>query len=102
MWPRKKNKETIIAGTINTQGDQFPQRDMQPTIQMQQPPIQPVPPYIPPPPPPKPATPAELQTFIDHYRIFAPESFNAPGVYEAMVCNLLYGIYAELYKVNRE
>ena len=63
----------------------------------------PQPQYIPPPPPlMQPQTPAEMQTFIDQYRLFGPESFNAPGVFEATVCNLLYGIYAELYKVNKD
>lgn len=90
----KRKTEQVNAETIDTQGRSMPPRTM--PDMMQAPPQ-----YIPPPPPiQQPATPPELQTFIERYRLFGPESFTAPGVYESTVCNLLYGIYAEIHKAN--
>ena len=103
MFGRRKKVEEIQAEDIDTQG-----RDLRaPAMpqQQQQPRQAAAPQYIPPPPPlpQKPQTPAELQAFVEQYAgMFQPQSFNAPGVYEATVCNLLYGIYAELWKVNNE
>jgi len=99
MFGRKK-PEQVNAETIDTQGRKMPPRTVMP--EMMQAPQAPQPQYIPPPPPIQPPMPAEMQTFIDQYRLFEPESFNAPGVYEATVCNLLYGIYAEIHKANSQ
>jgi len=89
---RKREKEQVNAGMIDTQGRQMPPRAMPDMMQA-------APQYIPPPPT-QPVTPIELKTFIEQYRLFGPESFTAPGIYESTVCNLLYGIYAEIHKSN--
>jgi hypothetical protein len=109
MFGRGKKREELQAGMINTMGRD--DRDLRAPVQPQEQP-QPAPQYIPQPPPimtkpqpvpqPAPQTPPELQTFVNEYRMFGPESFTAPGVYEATVCNLLWGIYAEIHKANRE
>lgn len=107
MFGRKKRiMDELQTNTIDTEGRQepMPPRQMQMDIPQQQQPPRQLPPLPPPIQTPRqpitPTQPAALTDFINNYRIFAPDSFTAPGVYESMVCNLLYGIYSELHTLN--
>lgn len=110
MFGRKKRiMDELQTSTIDTEGRQepMPPRQMQMDTPQQQQPLRQLPPLPPLPPPMQaprqpaaPAQPAALTDFINNYRLFAPDSFTAPGVYEATVCNLLYGIYSELHALN--